>query len=914
MIPIRPALALLFAALVLAPQAFAQTQTPAGTAAGTQIENQATADYIDSAGNPQSVNSDLVITTVQQVYGVSVTPDGNVAAPGQTRDAIPGSPVYYPYTLTNTGNGTDTFQLTSTVDTSLTDATHVTPANITFYIDDNGDGVLQSGENTAVTEVTLPATTTDGANTRKLIMAYDVPAGVDTTDSSDDVVIATPVATSQGDATKVDNNNYHRTNVVEDAAIVPNKSVSQTSVPASGARSLTYTITVENTGSADATNIVISDTLPSGVSYDTSNPATTSPTSGSVSVDTSGATPEITATFATVAARQSVTLTIPVTVTKTTPGSINNDADVTYTNNAGTTRTITTNTATTNVQASIGVALGPDGDPDGDPSDVQTVASANAGSTVDFTNTVQNTGTDTDTFNLTVNTDDLNLPSDATVQLLSTSGAALPTGGDGVPDTGPLGAGETFDFIVRVRIPGDTPTDNDGGDTGDVVHSVVVTATSVTDSSTSDPTTNTINDIVGAGVAFGNDADADDAGNDIVADDTDGRVDNANSVNEDADSSDIVVFPMDVVNTGGNSDTFTLDGSVTFGPTTVSVVYYATDPDADGDGTVTQAELDALTPITNTGSVDPDEEITVFAVVSVPSGATPQTATVNQTIDSPDIAPVTFNLNTVTVNEANTFTFSPDRDSDITSPGTVTYEHTITNTGNRDLTAISLTESESGVDFDYSYSYDGTTFYGLNDSSLTLPATLEPGDTQSLFVRVSAPQGYNPDDVNVLTLTATATFPDSVTGDTDTAQASVIDRTTVVSGDLSLDKSVNKATAAPGETITYTVVAKNLGNADLTEVVISDPLPAFTDFVSVSASASGFASAPTLLYSVDGVTYTDDLDDENGDGTTGDPLSLEAGESIYVYVDTDGDGVVNDDDDTFPANAEVTLTFEVTVQ
>jgi CHASE3 domain sensor protein len=46
------------------------------TPAGTQIQNQASASYIDSAGQPRTTTSNLVVTVVQQVYSFTITPNG----------------------------------------------------------------------------------------------------------------------------------------------------------------------------------------------------------------------------------------------------------------------------------------------------------------------------------------------------------------------------------------------------------------------------------------------------------------------------------------------------------------------------------------------------------------------------------------------------------------------------------------------------------------------------------------------------------------------------------------------------------------------------------------------------------------------------------------------------------------------
>ncbi len=83
------------------------------TPAGTQIQNQASASYIDSAGQPRTTTSNLVATVVQQVYAFTITPDGTEGVPGQTKTALPGGQVVFNYVVKNNGNGTDTINLTT---------------------------------------------------------------------------------------------------------------------------------------------------------------------------------------------------------------------------------------------------------------------------------------------------------------------------------------------------------------------------------------------------------------------------------------------------------------------------------------------------------------------------------------------------------------------------------------------------------------------------------------------------------------------------------------------------------------------------------------------------------------------------------------------------------------------------------
>jgi uncharacterized repeat protein (TIGR01451 family) len=48
---------------------------------------------------------------------------------------------------------------------------------------------------------------------------------------------------------------------------------------------------------------------------------------------------------------------------------------------------------------------------------------------------------------------------------------------------------------------------------------------------------------------------------------------------------------------------------------------------------------------------------------------------------------------------------------------------------------------------------------------------------------------------------------------------------------------VDKATALPGETITYTIVYNNASTGALTNIVINDVTPAYTTFVAANSSA-----------------------------------------------------------------------------
>ncbi len=91
-------LALLLIVCAFGAEAFAQN-----TAAGTQIQNQASATYSDGGGGSYSSVSNTVTVTVAQVSGLTITPDAGTVAnvvPGQTG-------VNFSFTVTNTGNFSD---------------------------------------------------------------------------------------------------------------------------------------------------------------------------------------------------------------------------------------------------------------------------------------------------------------------------------------------------------------------------------------------------------------------------------------------------------------------------------------------------------------------------------------------------------------------------------------------------------------------------------------------------------------------------------------------------------------------------------------------------------------------------------------------------------------------------------------
>jgi len=226
----------------------AQSSIPAATTpAGAVIRNYATATYRDAGNNTYNTSSNEVTTTVIQVFGVDILPE-TLSKKGEK-----GQFVYFPFKVTNTGNGQDTFGLALSHNFSYP---HVTNSNwsfsmyvekaagpITFTTLMNADDVYD-----AILEVSVPAIAPD-----------------------DMTCISTITATSQGDPSKSDFATYE-TKLVP-PPIKPDKKVDGlTHSNAFPGDTLNYTIDVTNTGNENLYNVILRDAVPDHTTYVSSSP------------------------------------------------------------------------------------------------------------------------------------------------------------------------------------------------------------------------------------------------------------------------------------------------------------------------------------------------------------------------------------------------------------------------------------------------------------------------------------------------------------------------------------------------------------------------------------------------------------------------------------------------------------------
>ena len=151
----------------------------------------------------------------------------------------------------------------------------------------------------------------------------------------------------------------------------------------------------------------------------------------------------------------------------------------------------------------------------------------------------------------------------------------------------------------------------------------------------------------------------------------------------------------------------------------------------------------------------------------------------------------------------------------------ITYDITVTNTGNEDLDTIVVTDT-----------VDGHPAAGVSGE----PATLAAGDSVLLHFTYTVVAG-DPDPLpNSATVTAAGVFSNTTVTDTDGCETDI------------LHPAIDVTKSCPefgqvGDTITYTITVENTGDEDLENVTVEDTLlgdlsASFADTLAVGASES----------------------------------------------------------------------------
>lgn len=885
-------------------------------AAGTNITNQATASYLDGSGTSQLATSNTVTTVVQQVGAYTLTPTGN------TKSAAAGATVYTPYVLTNTGNGTDNFVVSANEAAGGADF-----SRIEVYLDADENGQPDSTtplctSATAGTACSIPARALPAGGKLSFVVAYRVPTTATSATwgggTNTATVTVSPVASALTYATPT-LTATDTVNLVTTAAFSVNKSIGAPSVAAtaaapnpgawptssSGQRGTvtTYTINYTNNG-AVAGNLYLRDALPSGFTYQTGTAvwssnggnALTEAAGGDTNIEFEVASGVVQAVIPAVSPGVTGTLSFKVAISATASiGTVDTTNQATYsatgcaavTTIAGAGASgatcggiVATNAAAFTVLASRGVRLDvldptPNSGTPGTGGDVKTAAQIVPGGSATFSHVVTNTGNAPDSINLSLATAGNTFPAGTTWVWFAADGSTplLDTTGDGVVDTGPLAAGASATAVLKVTVPPNTAV------AAGVNMTAVALATSFNDPSKVDAASNVVTNVIGSLVDLTNTAAGTGIGNTANGDKGPGP---SPAPTFTATSTAGVVAPIAlyVRNNDSLANTYTLSASQT--PT------FPGNLPAGWTAMFSTSSTCSAAPVT-TVAVAAGAQATVYACVTAPAS-------------SPSVAsqPVYFQVlstgpastggtvgdiirDAVTVNSvaSRSFALVANGSGQLAPSGSLTFAHTLTNTGTNSCGAFNVSAAPSAAGLAAGWAtaiYVDVNNSGTIDTgdtlvtSGTLPALPAAGETK-LLVRVFAPGGAIAGNSEVVTVTIADQNGSAPTG---CGTQSVTDTSTVVSGSIGVVKTQSMIVGAcpitpvplgaqaaaslqalPGSCIVYEVTATNNGTSPVTNVTLNDAAPARTALTAgqpASQCTSSGLTGTALVYSATGAT------------------------------------------------------------
>ncbi|MDI6795642.1 MAG: hypothetical protein QMD09_01790 [Desulfatibacillaceae bacterium] len=213
----------------------------------------------------------------------------------------------------------------------------------------------------------------------------------------------------------------------------------------------------------------------------------------------------------------------------------------------------------------------------------------------------------------------------------------------------------------------------------------------------------------------------------------------------------------------------------------------------------------------------------------------------------------------LSINEICAISIAPPASDQIPAGGTTTYVHTVTNTGNS-TKFVKIDMNTAGLQLTYLFVAEGANWLTVGPDGIagtgddvaladgdpaalgTIYASLTPGASASFKVKVFAPAGTTVGTVESATVQAIADSDgDFINTLADQCTASTSETTTVIDGFLQVTKSrlhidtnADGITPGPGDTITYRLEYKNIGDKNALNCVIIDPIPNHTDYVAGS--------------------------------------------------------------------------------
>ena len=840
----------------------------AAPAAGTNISNIATATYSDGS-TTRTVTSNEVKTTVTQVGSFRLVQD-------VTTSANQNSEVQFQHTLYNDGNGTDTF----TIDLKNLTGDSWDFSNIKVFLDADGDGKADSNTPLTLGASGTVVTVAAGGKANLIVVATTAGAVSNATAGKLELSATSKIISADTTATATDKtkSNTDTATITAGAVFAVEKKASVNEVNVkTAAQTILYTLSYRNKGN-DKGDLIIDDTLNANLAF---RPTGTNDAkladhvvklNGSVLAYVKTPTGSETASYYTYDSSATKLRFVIKNVERNTDGNITFESDVKAGTAPGTVpntamydsdgpdvggntpdvptnnteiKVVSTNTGVINDSATIKTPQGVD--------DTITAASVAQGSSVKFGSGalleviyVHNNGDTTDTF--TVELDTLsNLPVGTTVTFLQPNGTPLTSTVGNAKDTGPIAVGGSYQLVAVVNLPPEfSGTQVNGKDI-----QAVVKITSTKDASQTDPITLKISNITKNSVDLSNGKGNKDGAEPDPLNPTEktgegqktGYVVDRLTTNP----GQTVTFPIAVTNHGSSTDNYNLTTDL---PSDWKVEFFTADSNGNCTGTA---------PVSNTGDVETGAAQTKYfcAKVTPPANAPAGDKDITFTVSSVATKLSDTMKDQVVVNAVRNLTLVTGQESSVAPGGTITYEHTLTNIGNvtEGLVAgtlyLDIAQDDTTAGFTTTVYVDSNGDGVLDSSDAVLSAAkndlgtklagITQGKSVKLWVKVQAPSTATNGLVDVSTITV-RTVGDIATI-APSAAVSNQDRTTVTAGQIRLEKAqaldeacngtytafgTTTLAAKPGQCIVYQIKAINDGKAEVTNVQITDAVPAYT--------------------------------------------------------------------------------------
>lgn len=765
--------------------------------------------YVTDPSVPTSApgvgNSNTVLTTVNHA---SIMGKDFVKSVDRT-GAVVGDVLTYITRMTNSGNTTATNVTFSDV---IPNDTSFVQGSLTV----NGSSVAGS-PSSGVTIGTIPPSGTSSVSFKVVVNTIPTPNPIPNQGQIQYTYVINPTTSKLGIAQGV-------TNTVETLVgyLTINSSKYVDKANAGIGDTLVYTIALQNQGNTTANHVVLRDTIPNGTSF----------VSGSVVINgmPSSGNPQNGLPLGDLGMGQVATISFSVTVdTLPNPNPIPNTSDVTFDytvdpsspdrqSGKGSSNTVTTYINQANIDYGAGGLVKSVDKP-----------YADVGDTLTYTFKVRNTGNTAAHNTLLRDT----IPTATSFVAGSVTVDGVPridnpqTGGIAIGD---LGINQTVIVTFRVTVttvPSPNPIRNEG-----TVSFSYMTDPSVPTSQLGRGISNTVVTTVNrASITSG----------DILK-----TVDKLG-----ATVGDTLTYTISVTNTGNIAATnVTLHDTVPNGTTFVPGSIKINGSPGTGNpttgivmgtiavGDTSQASFDVVVQTLPTPNPIPNQGVITYTyVINADTGTTGTGQVASNTV--------------TTLISYTTLTMLKSVDKAQAGVGdSLVYTISLNNTGNATLTHVLFTDTmPSGTSFIYgSLMINGRIDFRNPEDGITLE-DIGIGQVTILNFSVTVDTLPMPNPIlnkssATFSYTADPNFPDGQSGGSSSnTVATQINQVIINPETGGLMKAVDKAYADVGSTLTYTVNVKNTGSLTVHQVVVTDTIPPFTQFIPGSATVNGVPSS-----------------------------------------------------------------------